>query len=648
MKITRVEAIPFAIPYRKPLKFASGEVHVAEHVLVRVTTDDGVVGVAEAPPRPFTYGETQAGIVAVIDTIFAGQVVGLDLMEREQIHTRLSRTIGNPTAKSALDMAIWDALGQSLGYSVTELLGGYTDRMHVSHMLGFDEPAAMVAEAERMRDTYGITTFKVKVGRHPYRLDTAVVRALREGLGDDVELYVDGNRGWSASESARAMAEMADLGLTFAEELCPADDVLGRRWLVQQLDVPFIADESVVTPAEVTREVLGGSATAISIKTARTGFTTSRRVHHLAEGLGVELVMGNQIDGQLGSLCSVAFGSAFELTSRRAGELSNFLDMTDDLLADPLEIRGGQLVARSGPGLGRGHRPRQARALPPGLTRPQDPTHHRTRRTTPHPSRGAPMSTTVNESATAAASGASATERFHADKSPYAAVKDVPAERVDTLAREVLEAIYTTVRKHKVTYDEFNALKAWLIGVGEDGEWPLFLDVWLEHVVEDVATEHREGNKGSIEGPYYVPDAPEQGAKGTISMRDDEGGTPLVWSGQVTSHRRLRPRRRQGRALARRRRRLLLAVRPRHPRVEPARHLHHRRGRHASRSPRCSPRPTRSPPTARAASSSPPPAGTPGAPPTCTSRSPRPATSSSPPSSTSPATSTTTTTSPRP
>ena len=46
--------------------------------------------------------------------------------------------------------------------------------------------------------------------------------------------------------------------------------------------------------------------------------------------------MGNQIDGQLGSLCSVAFGSAFELTSRRAGELSNFLDMTDDLLTEPL------------------------------------------------------------------------------------------------------------------------------------------------------------------------------------------------------------------------------------------------------------------------------------------------------------------------
>ena len=113
-----------------------------------------------------------------------------------------------------------------------------------------------------------------------------------------------------------------------------------------------LRDRQVRGPAEVTREVLGGSATAASIKTARTGFTTSRRVHHLAEGLGIELVMGNQIDGQLGSLCSVAFGSAFELTSRRAGELSNFLDMTDDLLAEPLQIHGGELVARSGPGLG--------------------------------------------------------------------------------------------------------------------------------------------------------------------------------------------------------------------------------------------------------------------------------------------------------
>lgn len=352
MKIVEIEAIPFEIPYRKPLRFASGEVHAAQHVLIRVHTDDGVVGVAEAPPRPFTYGETQAGIVAVIEQIFAPQLVGLTLLDREVATERMARTIGNPTAKSAVDMAMWDALGTTMGLPVSTMLGGYTDRLRVSHMLGFADPATMVAEAEKMVDTYGITTFKVKVGRRPVSLDTAVVRALRERFGDGVELYVDGNRGWTPTESVRAMKEMADLDLLFAEELCPADDVLGRRRLVASLDIPFIADESVPTAADVTREIMSGAATAISIKTARTGFTTSRRVHHLAEGIGVDVVMGNQIDGQIGTACTIAFGAAFALTSRYAGELSNYLDMTDDLLVEPLQIRDGVLHVNPGTGIG--------------------------------------------------------------------------------------------------------------------------------------------------------------------------------------------------------------------------------------------------------------------------------------------------------
>lgn len=352
MKIVAVEAIPFAVPYRKPLRFASGEVHTADHVLVRVHAEDGIVGVAEAPPRPYTYGETQAGIRAVVDTVFAPELVGLSVFEREKIHAVLDRTVGNPAAKAAVDMAVWDVIGRRLDVPVTELLGGWTDRMRVAHMVGFAPDDVMVAEALRMRDEHGVTTFKVKVGRRPVALDTGACRALREALGPDAELYVDGNRGWTASESARAMREMADLGLLFAEELCPADDVLGRRWLVSQLDVPFIADESVPTPADVTREVLAGSATAISIKIARTGFTGSQRVHHLAEGLGLEVVMGNQIDGQIGSLCTVAFGAAFPLTSRRAAELSNFLDVSDDLLTEPLDIRGGELTVRPGAGHG--------------------------------------------------------------------------------------------------------------------------------------------------------------------------------------------------------------------------------------------------------------------------------------------------------
>ncbi|MEU4666667.1 enolase C-terminal domain-like protein [Amycolatopsis sp. NPDC023774] len=352
MKVTEIEAIPFAIPYRKPLRFASGEVDTAAHILVRVHTDEGLVGTAEAPPRPFTYGETQGSIKAVIDSVFAPQLLGMSPLAREAVHAKLDRTVGNPAAKSAIDMALWDLIGQSLGVSVTELLGGYTDRMRVCHMVGFAQPGEMVDEAERVRDLYGITTFKVKVGRRPIRLDVDVCRALRAGLGEDVELYIDGNRGWTASESAAALRALEDVGLLFAEELCPADDVLGRRWLATQSRIPLYADESATRPGEVTRELLAGAAHGVSIKTARTGFTYSQRVLSQCSGLGVEVVLGNQIDGQIGSLCAATFGAAFELTSRRAGELSNFLDMTDDLLAEPLRIEHGELRVPQGHGLG--------------------------------------------------------------------------------------------------------------------------------------------------------------------------------------------------------------------------------------------------------------------------------------------------------
>ena len=80
---------------------------------------------------------------------------------------------------------------------------------------------------------------------------------------------------------------------------------------------------------------------------------------------------------------------------------------------------------------------------------------------------------------TAVEAGTKATERFAA--SGKMSKLDVPKERVSLLAGALIKAANDIVEEHEVTYEEYNALKAWLIKVGTDGEWPLFLDVWLEH-----------------------------------------------------------------------------------------------------------------------------------------------------------------------
>lgn len=138
--------------------------------------------------------------------------------------------------------------------------------------------------------------------------------------------------------------------------------------------------------------------------------------------------------------------------------------------------------------------------------------------------------TTTEHAPTAAGSGSSASQAFRATTRETG---EVPPERVDEVARAVLLGVHQAIRDHDVTYPEFQAAKQWLMDVGEGGEWPLFLDVFVEHVVEEVAARTQDGTKGSIQGPYYLPDQETLPWQTALPMRPDEKGTPLVFAGQV-------------------------------------------------------------------------------------------------------------------
>jgi catechol 1,2-dioxygenase len=143
------------------------------------------------------------------------------------------------------------------------------------------------------------------------------------------------------------------------------------------------------------------------------------------------------------------------------------------------------------------------------------------------------MTTPTASSPTAAGSGASATQSFRSMEKYRGGDTAASPERVSTVVRDLLEAVHEVIRRHEVTYPEFQAAKGWMIEVGEGGEWPLFLDVFVEHVVEEVQAATQQGSKGTILGPYYLPGASRLTSPATLPMRDDEKGTPLVFAGLV-------------------------------------------------------------------------------------------------------------------
>ncbi len=137
-------------------------------------------------------------------------------------------------------------------------------------------------------------------------------------------------------------------------------------------------------------------------------------------------------------------------------------------------------------------------------------------------------------SPTAADSGSNATEAFRAGSARHGSA-DSDRLRISTLVGALLDAVLGVIRENEVSYAEFQAAKGWLIELGEGGEWPLFLDVFVEHEVEKVAERSQQGTKGTIEGPYYLPDQARLPAVATLPQRDDGRGDVLVLTGQTRS-----------------------------------------------------------------------------------------------------------------
>ncbi|MEB3372281.1 mandelate racemase/muconate lactonizing enzyme family protein [Saccharopolyspora mangrovi] len=350
MQITSIETVPFTIPYRHPVVAASGVLRSAQHVLVRVHSDDGLVGVGEAVARSFVYGESQASIVAAFREWLEPAVIGLDPFAVEEILERTNWVVANNTARGALDIALHDLRGKATGLPSWRLLGGMQTSVQVTRILGMGEAQEVADEASQAFSEQGVASFKVKVGTHLLS-DVARIAAVREAVGEDATIYVDANHGWTAEQAIRALTAMAEYNVALVEEPSPAGDRIGRLRVAQQVPIPIMADESAPTVADAARELTSGSARALSIKTTRTGFTESARLVALADALGARTLLGSQADSMIGAAASLAFGAAHPQVAREPGELDYFSVLADYVVTEPLEVRGGVLTASQRPGI---------------------------------------------------------------------------------------------------------------------------------------------------------------------------------------------------------------------------------------------------------------------------------------------------------
>ena len=227
MKITQVRLGRISTPLRVPFKTALRTVNSVEDVIVELHTDTGAVGYGEAPPTGVITGDTAGAIIGAIQDHIAPAILGRDLDEFEDLTAAVQKAlVHNTSAKAAVDMALWDLLGQKYNAPVYRMLGGARKNIVTDITISVNPPEEMARDA-RTAIARGYDCLKVKVGIDP-ELDVARLAAVREAVGKDVCIRIDANQAWNAKQAVRILNQMQDKGLDieFVEQPVPAADLV--------------------------------------------------------------------------------------------------------------------------------------------------------------------------------------------------------------------------------------------------------------------------------------------------------------------------------------------------------------------------------------------------------------------------------------
>lgn len=334
--MTRIENVtfePLNIPLHEPFGIATGAQHRAENVLVRLTLEDGTVGIGEAAPVPHISGESQEEVLRVLGDV-TPSLRGENVADYRRTCARLFEAIGTvPSALCAVETAIFDALCRKLGISLRSFFGGAEESLSIDVTITTGTVSQARASAERFsRD--GFSLLKVKIGGAALEQD---VERLREILkaAPAARLILDGNTAFSASSALSLLNELGQerSRVVLFEQPTPADDIEGLAEVERKSGILVAADESLRSRSDFEKIVRHGGISVVNLKTAKLGVLAAWDLLVSAHATGLGVMMGGMVETEISMTTSACLAAG-------VGGV-DFVDLDTPLFLGARPVRGG-------------------------------------------------------------------------------------------------------------------------------------------------------------------------------------------------------------------------------------------------------------------------------------------------------------------
>lgn len=308
MKITHTEVYRFSIPM-EPFVIATGTMHFAQNVLIRIYTDAGIHGVGECSAFPMIVGETQETCLAMAKD-FAQILKGKNPLEiPERMQDLLAYADHNSTIKSAFDMALFDIAAKNAKLPLYQFLGGQKKTIETDMTIGIDTPEGMAQTALKYQKN-GCRIIKIKLGKK-VNDDIERVKQIRAAVGDEMILRLDANQGWSFDDALFALGELADQNIEFCEQPM-------RTWFDDKLPelnlnspIKLMADESCYNHHDARKLINSQACEYINIKFSKSGgILEAQKIHEEALKHGVKCMIGSMLESRIALTANLHFALA--------------------------------------------------------------------------------------------------------------------------------------------------------------------------------------------------------------------------------------------------------------------------------------------------------------------------------------------------
>jgi L-alanine-DL-glutamate epimerase-like enolase superfamily enzyme len=349
MQITQTEIYKYSIPM-VPFTIATGTMHYAQNILIRIHTDEGIIGIGECSAFPMIVGETQNTCYEMAKD-FAQLWKGKNPLEMEQRLTELDLFAAkNYTAKSAFDLALYDIAAKQANQPLYAFLGGKNKIVESDLTIGINSPEHMAEQAIEFV-AKGVNILKVKLGKDP-ATDIERMQQIRNAVGYSTKIRIDANQGWSYEDAVNTLTVLGKYDIEFCEQPLRTwnDELLPALCAISP--IPIMADESVYTHHDAERMIHNKACKYINIKFAKSGgINESIKINNVAEKNNMPCMMGGMLESRVALTAKVHFASAFDNI--------HFYDLDTCLLGhkiDPVikgvQYDGMKLILSDEPGIG--------------------------------------------------------------------------------------------------------------------------------------------------------------------------------------------------------------------------------------------------------------------------------------------------------